>query len=390
MTVRLRYIGPFACPTGYGRAGHDYLMALRRAGVDLDIVPIHEASEEGLEERYRDLVPLVLRDEGEGFEPTHVVVHTIPRYCHEFVTGDLAPPAGVKKIALTTWETDRFPAADAKRLDEYFDLVIVPSKFNRVALLRGGMPEDKVATVAHAADPAFWVDPSGGVRPRIEDGRAVVLYSIGVWGSRKNIAGVLVAFWAEFSPAENVVLKLVTPYFPTDEIRLLAARTGLTELPRVELIDRRLTEAELVDLHLSSHAYVSAARGEGWGLGMFEAFLLGNTVISHDFGGQMDFLEISSKHVSYGHQLTPAIADEVQVAAPLEVAGIKITPMARAAPTGIDATQKWAEPDLSQLQARMRHVYRLPPYAGVDRARWTERFSYEAVGERFRNILEAM
>src|SRR3990167_853137 len=100
--MRVRYYGPFAKRTGYGQAANDYCAALYSSGVELDIRLLHESdTDKELDERYHGLLHRVNFDD---FEPTHVIAHAIPMFVHTFVTDDLEPKRGVKKIAITTWE----------------------------------------------------------------------------------------------------------------------------------------------------------------------------------------------------------------------------------------------------------------------------------------------
>ncbi len=384
--LRLRYVGPFARPTGYARAGHDYCLALHRLGVDLDIVPIHDADPDDLEPRYRELLDHVLRGDDEGFEATHHLVHTIPRYASEFVTGDLAPAPGVKKIAVVTWETDRLPRDDASRLNENFDAVIVPCRLNALTFVEAGLPPDKVHVVPHCWDPGFW---DRGWTPK-RPASPFVFYTIGVWSSRKNLGGLLRAYLSEFRSSDDVVLKIVTPFRPETDLQTLVARLGLSDLPAVQFCTDRLSEEDLRDLHRTSHCYVTAARGEGWGLGAFEAAITGNVVIAPAFGGQADFLSDYPGWRVVRHQMTPAVADEMQATAPIEVGGIRITPLARAAPTGIAADQNWAEPDLVALKYEMRRAFGRRRFEERHAADALERYTYDRVGHRLKTVLEAL
>jgi hypothetical protein len=147
-------------------------------------------------------------------------------------------------------------------------------------------------------------------------------------------------------------------------------------------VGQRLSEAELLTIHNTSHCYVSAARGEAWGLGAFEAALLGNPVIMPGFGGQTDFLDTYAGWTKVPHFLTPAIGQDFQAALPFEVAGLRFKPMTAGVPMGLQADQHWAEPDLGFLQDAMRSVaaasyLQQRPY---QRAELERRFGYQTVG----------
>lgn len=392
--MKLRYICAFACPTGYGRAAHDYLSALVRAGVDLDIVPIHDVEADALEPRYRHLLDYVHRKD---FVPTHVLVHTIPRFAHEFVTTNLDPGPGVAKICMTTWETDKIPYEISRLLEEHFDLTIMPCEFNRDLL--GGV----TVAVPHCYDPEWWARPT--VSPQDDSQDDVFVFStVGVWAERKNLLGLLKAYLSVFVEEDRVLLRIACPRVDTNAIQSLVSRSGLRRLPAVEFVTPRMTEDELRAFHARSHCYVTASRGEAWGLGAFEAMIMGKPVVAPGFGGSDEFLRRYDGYGKLPFQLTPAIADEMQLSDPVEIAGLRFTPVFTVAPTGIAADQCWAEPDLHALAQAMhrfstgrvgppqfpRHDAR--PYGpgkySYDTRLALARYTYETVGPELRDILQ--
>lgn len=376
--LRVRYIGPFSMPSGFGQAGHDYLAALHAAGVELDIWPLTSADTANLPERYQFLLDYVQRP---GFEPTHIVVHSIPRYS-DMVLQEARPAPGAAAVLLTTWETTRLDLEAVETLNAYFDMVLVPSRFNEVAFTRSGV--DRVQVVPHTWKPKHW--PRTERRPA----RPFVFYTVGVWGERKNLLGLLKAYLTTFTAGDDVVLRICTPVVPEREMQRLAENIGLATVPRVEFVghQQRLSSDDLLRLHHTSHCYVSATRGEAWGLGAFEAALVGNRVIMPGFGGQEDFLHNYSGWRPIGYQLTPAIADVNQAEGPLDFGGFVVYPSSEGTSLGLAGDQHWAEPDLQAMQFAMRDAVaewqnapnRVTPL--LDRDPFEE-FTYTAVAPRF-------
>lgn len=378
--MRVRYYGPFGKPTGYAQAGHDYLAALAKAGVELDIWPMFEANDADLPERYHHLTQYLDRPDD---LPTHIVVHTIPKYA-DVVLDDMGQQPEVPKTLITTWETTLIGRDTAEMLNGVFDLVVVPSEWNAEVFRQSGV--ERVCVVPHCYDPTAW--PMSNLRPL----RPYTFYTVGVFGERKNLMGLLRAYLTAFTAKDDVLLKICTPYVTTEDVQYLVQRIGLEDLPPVEFlgVGQRLTEKELWELHASSHCYVTATRGEAWGLGAFEAAIMGNPVISPGFGGHRDFLQHYSGWHEVPYQLTPAIADAVQVVNPITIGGFKIMPMAAGAPLGIAGDQSWAEPDLSYLQSLMRSLVNAPARQqhGHCRSFFDERFGYERVAKDFIQALE--
>jgi glycosyltransferase involved in cell wall biosynthesis len=390
MIPRVRYYGPFAQRTGYGQACHDYLLALHLAGVRLDIRPLHEADTDHLDPRYGALIEFAEAEP--EWSPTHVVVHTIPKYAHEFVSGDLDPGPGVKKIVITTWETDAIHPADAACLDRHFDLVIVPSHFNAQVFVKAGLPAAKVYVVPHTFDPRFWWSPGQEAAPKKSP---YSFYSVLSWVDRKNPIGLLKAYLTEFRAHDDVVLRILTPTVNEDDVRSLVGHLGIPNPPKIEFYgvwgdgrQGRLEETALRDFHRRSHCFVTLTRGEGWGLGAFEAALVGNPVIATGFSGLRDFLdEYVTTYVPYF--LTPAITPEIKIGE-LDVGGIKLAQLAPGAPTGISGEQSWAEPNLHTAKALLRRAYTERwQRTTAHRASFVARFGYVSVGAQLRVLLES-
>jgi glycosyltransferase involved in cell wall biosynthesis len=388
------YIAPFAKGTGYAQAAHDYMLAMHRAGISLEIQPIIECDLDDLEERYAELIPLVRGTPGhQPRPPTHVIVHTVPAHAYRFVEG-LAPD--VYRIALTTWETDQMPREIAGTLDDFFDMVIVPSEFCGRAI---DPLLDKIRIVPHCFDDSHWpLGPGGGPGGGADDGGPgggpYSFYSILGWSERKNPIGLLKAYLSEFSVADNVVLRLKLSAVNEDDVASLIAASGIPrdELPKIDFITDYFDHEDMVDLHHESSCFVTAARGEGWNLPAFEAALVGNPVISPEWGGQREYLRHYNNFISIPVQLTPAICPP-EPGDRIEVAGVALRALSVKQPTGITARQRWGEPDLYALGKAMRGCYERPPLisaatrAGM-RSDFSRLYNYVTIGQTIARLIE--
>jgi len=371
------YYAPFATKTGYAQASHDYMLALHRAGVSLQIVPTVPSNASDLDERYAELIPLATNPPTEA--ATHIIAHAVPSAVPNILRGITKD---IATIAITTWETTHAPADMIEALDKVSDLVIVPSLFCADALMTATVA---IEVVPHCFDPKHW--PVSEMPP---SDSPYSFYSVLSWNERKNPIGLLKAYLSEFTADDDVVLNLkVSGYSEEDLVALVqATNIPMDRLPALEIIPEYFDHEGMLDFHDENHCFVTAARGEGWNLPAFEAALTGRPVITHDFGGQMQYLSHYSNLVEYGHRLTPAIAPPV-VEAPIEIAGLQIRPVTQTAPSGITARQQWAEPDLHGLQKAMRACYE--DRAQVDyssRKALEDRFGYDTVGAQLVSLLE--
>ena len=410
---KIIYYCAFGQPTGYARAAHDYLMSLRQAGCELCIVPLVDSDYRFLEEPYRPLLDYVRRDFG---DPTHVVVHTIPFAAHHFVEGEMTPPEGCKRVCVTTWETTDLPVAIGESLNDAFHGLVVPSKFCESIMAAAdhfGVDEGTLAVIPHAFDPEVWrrhgmravTDPPTPVGSPDDKDPRLVFYSLGVWGDRKNLVGTLKAYFHAFTAEDRVMLRIRTPEVNEMELYGTVESTNIAteDLPLFSIESGYCPHDELLRLHRESDVFVSTARGEGFGLGAFEAALVGNLVIAPEYGlGVADLLESGNVHKFYPCSLTPVIPGD-QVGFEALRAGkkdVRLKTVRRVAPSGIDAKQLWGEPDLHSLALEMRDLYGRWRVGDYNRLRlWRERraqngvlekCTYENIGAQFRRFLEAL
>ena len=182
-------------------------------------------------------------------------------------------------------------------------------------------PHRLPAARAEALDPALTAAvPS----PRPGD---YVFYVIGTWTSRKAIASLITAYLAAFTKHDAVTLVIHTG--PEDRIagrafglsgegsrpaeastwfalaRLLAGRA---DPPRIVLSTRRPSPAGVRELHAGGNCFVTLSRGEGWGLGAFDAGAAGNPAILTGWGGSQDYLPAGYPY-QVDYELIPTAED---------------------------------------------------------------------------------
>lgn len=386
--MRVRYFGPFALNSGYSRACSDYLECLLGAGIDLDIVPIIDGQQRRLEDRYHNLLPYVNRPEiaNDRNWPDVAIVHAIPYGCTLMFDEELAPGPSVKRVAITTWETSKLPEVTAHMLEVSFDQVWMPSRYSKDALdvsLTGVSSNTFVKVVPHAYDPSFWPSKAGLQRPN----QPYTFYTVMTWCERKNPIGLLKAYLTEFGPDDNVLLKIKTPGYNESEIKELVRGLSLDYYPPVDMLCDYMSEDELRNLHIMSDCYVTVARAEGWGLGAFEAAIIGNPVIYSNYSGLIDFLDDYNNGFPIECFETPAYTPESLSNSEINISGLSIKPVLRNDHNGIRGDQLWAEPNIKQLKDTMRNIYNERPESCGD---LDNLFNYETVGKLMKKNLEEL
>jgi glycosyltransferase involved in cell wall biosynthesis len=319
--IRWLSVGP---GSGYGDASEAYLSGLRAGGsVPVSWTPMGwESNRWGRPFGPRpdpDLAAVVHRDIANlSIEHDTVVVSSPPIWNEELAL----ETAGKRLVAYTTWETDRLATELVQTLERY-ELVLVPSSFNRDTFISSGLTAP-VRVVPHIAAPV--PTPDAPVDPA--PARPFVFYVIATWSTRKAILDAVDAFAAAFGADDDVVLVIHTT--PEDHIArarlargaqpssghadkswftLARALAGRPDPPRVVLSTRWLDRSGVEALHARGDCYMSLSRGEGWGLGAFDAGAHGNPVLVTGWGGTLDFLPSGYPYL-VEYDLVPTASEE--------------------------------------------------------------------------------
>jgi glycosyltransferase involved in cell wall biosynthesis len=328
--------------SGYGVAAQRCIAALEDAGLAVSWTPFVGGPGWGLG---YEPAP------GTGVDHEHVVIaHLVAEYVP--LVRARSPDAFL--IAHTVWDTDRIPDHWSDCLNEA-DLVVVPSRFSAEALERSEV-STPVVIVPHVAPPPG-TRRSGGAWTEISDD-VLVFYTIAEWNERKAPFLTIEAYLRAFSGRDRVLLLVKSSHWDrraphtsaggaagegTSAWALARLLASHPDPPAVRLITRELTDPEISALHRRGDCYVSLARGEGWGLGAFDAAANGTPVVTTGFGGQLDYLIGCPYLVRFE-------LSAVQDAA----GGGSYTP-----------NQRWAEPDIDHAATLLRGVAADPQRAAA-------------------------
>ena len=240
-----------------------------------------------------------------------VIVHTVPEY---FPFWTAAEP-GRTIIGNTVWETTAIPRHWAPLLNAV-DHLLVPCHWNKSVFEQSGVttPIDVVPHVA--ADAAETPDDADR-----DDGDGYVFYTINTWTHRKALPLTVAAFCEAFTASDptTLVIKTTSRDFTATGLRRRLRPTSAGALrrlvrrfprpPRVRLITDDLSDAQMRRLHRRGDCYVSLCRGEGWGIGAFDAATYGKPVVMTAFGGQLDYLAADHAYL-VGSDLVPVTDPE--------------------------------------------------------------------------------
>jgi len=282
----IKYTGTFTDHSGYGSANRAFITSLYISGVDITtehVVQVMETAEHGWTGALcRSLID---RKIPYKIKIIHLTPDMYPRYME----------TGKYNIGHLFWETDRLPIdwiAPINQMQEIW----ASSKAMADLFRSSGV------TVPISAFPQP-IDVSEADQPwekyEIPEHQGFLFYSIFQWIERKNPKALLQAYWETFTGRNDVSLLLKTyrvNYSAEEfekiqlEIERWKRELHLVHFPRVLLSTKLLTHDELMRLHYTADAYVTADHGEGWCRPLQEALLMGKPAITTARGGIHEYL----------------------------------------------------------------------------------------------------
>ena len=329
--ISVKYCGPYADHTGYGEANRNAIMALVTAGCDVVTEKVSFTQKKG---EY-GVTYHMAEDLSSKKSPCKIkILHVTPDLYKNHIE------KGKYHIGHLFWETDKLPAK------------WVPS-CNLMDEIWTGAPSTAQAIKDSGVRQPIFVFPQA-INTKVTEARPFkftkdqadkfIFYSIFEWKERKNPRALLTSFWKEFKDDKDVVLLIKTSlgdYTEEEKQKILndaklwKATMGYSSYPDVYLCIKLLNREEMTRIHSTGHCFVSAHRGEGWGIPQVEASILGNPVISTRIGGVHEFWK--GKHFRFVEY--------------------EMVPIDQTYDRYYEVGQNWAEVSEEHLRHRMRKMY---------------------------------
>lgn len=357
------YIGPFFDYSGYGEANRHAAAALDAAGVNVKADLVSYVRDQA---DFGELGKTIQRLVENQIDYKVKILHTTPDQYQKYVE------PGKYHIGHFFWETSRVPQQFVEGL-QLMDEIWTGSEYNKQAIERSGVNRP-VFVFPQATETGRPVEQPY----RIPNFQGFLFYSVFEWTDRKNPEALLRAFWEEFQGNEKVGL-LIKTYFKDfsrrskdlvrDSINQLKRKSGLSNFPQVFVFPELMDRHQIQRLHATGDCFVSAHRGEGWGIPQVEALLQAKPVISTDCGGVHEYLR----------------DDDTALLVPWT--SVKVSGMAHSN-FWYTADQTWAEVDHTELRKKLRWVFENSKQAKGIGMRGcmlaNDRFNLKRVGEEMK------
>lgn len=266
-------------------------------------------------------------------------------------------------IAYTTFETTFIVKWIVDVINENYKGMIVPSEFNRQALQTSGV-DIPIEVVPHTLHPMYFQD----ITLAEKNEKEYIFGYVGHFNPRKNPRAVLDTYLKTFPKNGNTKLILKT-YNAGDLEGYIESVCG-EEREDVWIYDESWSENQMLWVYSMIDCYVSAHKGEGFGLGLAQSAALGKPVIYTDFSAPTEWLKEEKGHYPVKCSLINVKKEDVHPAYHISY----------------DPKLEWAEIDTNHLAERMQYVYENDIREGFNQenlSAFRKMLSWESAGLKF-------
>lgn len=329
-TPEIQIIGPFA--TEYSLAKVNRELATSLAGMTTDYkislwgdVNTTDRMPKSIDYKKYPQLRALFR-EGKRTIPKVAIINTFPKtFPHSFGLEKIGADI---KIAYLAWEESAFPHKIVAEFNTHLHGVMVTSEHVLRVLRKAGV-KIPIVNVSEGLNQNLLKSEKFPLKTK--KGFKFLHISSGL--PRKGVDVLIRAFLQEFSKNDDVSLIIKTYHNDENLVPELIKTLVEPDSPEIEVIyDLELSEGQIAYLYEQADGVVIPSRAEGFGLPVAEAMLKKVPVITTGYSGQMDFA--SNKNAW--------LLDYDIVKADSQL--------------GL-ANSYWAEPDIDQLQSKMRYLY---------------------------------
>jgi glycosyltransferase involved in cell wall biosynthesis len=372
--MKAAYISVYRDGTGYGNSAINYIKALDSAGVEVDPMWVTlNGVPSDTDERVAEL------EAKATYQDVDVCIQQyLPHYFFRNKT--------CKNVGMFYWETDHFTGSRWQHHCNLLDEIWVTTPEQVDACKKSGITVP-VREIPFAHDLSVYDKDYDNLEIPGCDSR-FKFYTICDLGFRKNVIGMLNAYYTTFTARDNVAL-IIRGYFSgmtaeqtyetfgqwCQNIKEKIGRPGHM-YPPVVLIAERMSNKDIMRLHETCDVYVCTSRGEGENIPAFDAAGMGNGIIASNWNGLTKMLG----DTEYRHTLIE------------DMQACPVSDVPHAPSFMYNCDEVWYQPSTWEVGRYMRQYYNKGLMANklepVDNKEWMQKFSHEAAGQELKLALE--
>ena len=376
--MKVLYIGHYKEHGGWAQAATDQILSLDRVGVD--VVCRNVTLTQNKDHVNSKLLELEQKD-SKGCE--YCIQHVLP---HHLIGTDKFR----KNISFLEVESTSIKNISWFNHLEQMTEIWVPNQ-DLLDSLKNDKIKIPVKLIHHTFDINKYTQKYPDINITEADGH-FKFYYIGDLNDRKNIETIITCFHSEFDKSENAILIIKVKKFAKnpDELKgivdnlIVNIKNSLRMYNNIEEYKKDITitadasEENIYSIHQHCDCFVGPSHGEAWSIPSFEAMAFGNTPICSEFGGTKEFIT--------SNENTGKCVGGVYSVCKCSDAAF---------PDIFTGREFWFQPCEKQIRSQMRKYYeqykedpikykREAKIAGLESAK---RFSYEAIGNKMKEIL---
>ena len=369
--MKIVYLSVYRDGTGYGHAAENLIECMDYVG--LDVVPLWttlSSMPDGTTETIENL-------ESKDLDNVDVVIQQI-------LPEGFCRIEGVKNVGLFFCETTHFKGSNWQYSCNLMDEIWVSTEEQKKACRDSGVTVPvTIIDIPYNFD-KYEMDVKEHKDIEFSGfDNTFKFYTISDISYRKNVLGLITAYYSEFSKNDNVSLILrcyingkdpqETEEYLTGSINQLKheIKKDPNSYPPIIFIWDRMSDEDITRLHQTCDCFAIASRGEGECIPAFEAGAMNNWVVAPGWNGPKKIFENTDQFIVHDIIEKPVIG-----------MGDSLSHL-------YNFDETWYECSLSEVSRKMREAYESPTVSESKQV-LESRFSYKVVGDKLKSTLKEL